>query len=87
MIIIYGKASCKSCDEAKQLCTNNSVEYEYKQMGKDYDLSEFYSIAPRSVKSFPMVAIVERYDGVDMHEQYIGGLVELKEILATKYSK
>lgn len=71
-VTIYGKASCKSCDEAKQLCTNNSVEYEYKQMGKDYDLSEFYSVAPRSVKSFPMITL----DG-----EYVGGLQELKELL------
>ena len=71
-VTIYGKVNCKSCDEAKQLCTNNSVEYEYKQMGKDYDLSEFYSVAPRSVKSFPMVA----KDG-----EYIGGLQDLKNLL------
>ena len=77
-VTIYGKANCKSCDEAKQLCDNNSVEYEYKQMGKDFELLEMYYIAPRNHKSFPMVAIGGKY---------IGGLVELKEILATKYSE
>lgn len=77
-VTIYGKANCKSCDEAKQLCDNKSVEYEYKQMGKDFELLEMYSIAPRNHKSFPMVA----KDG-----KYIGGLVELKEILATKHSE
>ena len=74
-VTIYGKANCKSCDEAKQLCNNKSVEYEYKQMGKDFELLEMYSIAPRNHKSFPMIAI----DG-----KYLGGLVELKEVLVNQ---
>ena len=85
-VTIYGKANCKSCDEAKQLCDNNSVEYEYKQMGKDFELLEMYYIAPRNHKSCPMITILVKYDGVEM-EEYIGGLAELKEVLATKYSK
>ena len=85
-VTIYGKANCKSCDEAKQLCGNKSVEYEYKQMGKDFELLEMYYIAPRNHKSFPMITILVKYDGVEM-EEYIGGLTELKEVLATKYSK
>ena len=85
-VTIYGKVNCKSCDEAKQLCDNKSVEYEYKQMGKDFELLEMYSIAPRNHKSFPMITTNVTYDGVDM-EEYLGGLIELKEVLATKYSK
>ena len=85
-VTIYGKANCKSCDEAKQLCVNKSVEYEYKQMGKDFELLEMYYIAPRNHKSFPMITKLVKYDGVEM-EEYIGGLTELKEVLATKYSK
>ena len=85
-VTIYGKVNCKSCDEAKQLCVNKSVEYEYKQMGKDFELLEMYYIAPRNHKSFPMITKLVKYDGVEM-EEYIGGLTELKEVLATKYSK
>lgn len=85
-VTIYGKANCKSCEEAKQLCDNNSVEYEYKQMGKDFELLEMYYIAPQNHKSFPMITVLVKYDGVEM-EEYLGGLTELKEILATKYNK
>ena len=85
-VTIYGKVNCKSCDEAKQLCVNKSVEYEYKQMGKDFELLEMYYIALRNHKIFPMITILVKYDGVQM-EEYIGGLTELKEVLATKYSK
>ena len=72
-VTIYGKANCKSCDEAKQLCDNKSVEYEYKQMGKDFELLEMYSIAPRNHKSFPMVA---------KNGNYIGTLQDLKLYLS-----
>ena len=85
-VTIYGKVNCKSCDEAKQLCVNKSVEYEYKQMGKDFELLEMYFIAPRNHKSFPMITKLVKYDGVEM-EEYIGGLTELKEVLASKCSK
>ena len=75
-VTIYGKANCKSCDEAKQLCDNKSVEYEYKQMGKDFEILEMYSIAPRNHKSFPMITTIE--NGV---ESYVGGLQQLQQIL------
>ena len=75
-VTIYGKANCKSCDEAKKLCDNKSVEYEYKQMGKDFEILEMYSIAPRNHKSLPVVTVVE--NGV---ESYIGGLQQLQQIL------
>ena len=75
-VTIYGKTNCKSCDEAKQLCDNNSVEYEYKQMGKDFEILEMYSIAPRNHKSFPMITVIEN----DV-ESYIGGLHQLQQIL------
>ena len=37
-------------------------------------------------RSFPIIAVKVKYDGVEM-EEYIGGLTELKEVLATKYSE
>jgi len=75
-VTIYGKANCKSCDEAKQLCDNKSVEYEYKQMGKDFEILEMYSIAPRNHKSFTIITGFK--EGV---ESYIGGLHQLQQIL------
>lgn len=77
-VTIYGKTACSSCIQAKQLLTSKGVDYEYKLLGADYSIQEFYEVVPRSHKSFPAILI----DG-----KYIGGLVELKEILATKYSK
>ncbi len=77
-VTIFGKTACSSCIQAKQLCELKNVEYEYQELGKDYDITQFYNLVPRSHKSFPAILI----DG-----KYIGGLVELKEVLATTYSK
>jgi glutaredoxin len=81
MFKVYGKTNCPSCTSAKQLLETKGCEYEYLLFGKDYDLSKFVEIN-KTHKTMPMITVVK--DGV---ENYIGGLVELKEVLATKYSK
>ena len=85
MFKVYGKTNCPSCTSAKQLLETKGCEYEYLLFGKDYDLSKFVHIN-KNHKTMPMITILVKYDGVEM-EEYIGGLVELKEVLATKYSK
>ena len=72
MIEIYGKSACSACDTAKKLCESSGTVFAYKSLGADYDLTEFYNIAPSTHRSFPMIA----KDGI-----YIGGLVELKGLL------
>ena len=78
MIKIYGKTGCSACVQAEQLLETKGLDYEYALLGLNYSLEEFYNVAPKTHKTFPMVT----KDG-----KYIGGLVELKEVLATKYSK
>ena len=78
MFTVYGKTGCSACVQAKQLLETKGLDYEYALLGLNYSLEEFYNVAPKTHKSFPAILI----DG-----KYIGGLVELKEILATKYSK
>lgn len=67
---IFGKKPCQSCDTAKMLLDKVGLEYEYKQLGKDFELLEMYEFAPRTHKAFPMIL----KDGC-----YLGGLQELKE--------
>ena len=61
------------------------VEYAVKTLDIDYTRDELVHISPKA-RSFPVITAKVKYDGVEM-EEYIGGLVELKEVLATKYSK
>ena len=86
MIKIYGKVGCSACVQAEQLLETKGLNYEYALLGLDYSLAEFYNVAPKTHRTFPMITVLVKYDGVEM-EEYIGGLTELKEVLATKYSK
>lgn len=71
--IVYSKENCSSCEEAKGLLTTKGIEFETKVLGKDYTVLEMFDVAPRSHRSFPMIA----KDG-----EYLGGLKELIEDLS-----
>ena len=85
MLIIYSKDNCQQCDSAKLLCQMKGVDYVVKTLDVDYTRDELMHISPKA-RSFPIIVVKVKYDGVEM-EEYIGGLTELKEVLATKYSK
>ncbi len=85
MLIIYSKDNCQQCDSAKLLCQMKGVDYVVKTLDVDYTRDELMHISPKA-RSFPVITVKVKYDGVEM-EEYIGGLTELKEVLATKYSK
>lgn len=78
--VVYGKEACQSCKDAVALLTSKGREFEYKSFGKDYDFSKFGQIN-KAHKGFPMITVIEKYDGVEMHEQYVGGLYQLQQIL------
>jgi hypothetical protein len=61
------------------------VDYVVKTLDVDYTRDELMYISPNA-RSFPIITVKVKYEGVEM-EEYIGGLTELKEVLATKYSK
>lgn len=77
---IYGKNNCPSCLSAKALLDSKGLEYEYLVFGKDYDLNTFTSFS-KAHKSFPLITVIEKYDGVEMHEQYLGDLNKLQQML------
>ena len=85
MFTIYSKDNCQQCDSAKLLCQMKGVDYVVKTLDVDYTRDELMHISPKA-RSFPIITVKVKYDGVEM-EEYIGGLTELKEVLATKYSK
>jgi len=85
MLVIYSKDNCQQCDSAKLLCQMKGVEYAVKTLDIDYTREQLMRVFPKA-RSFPIITVKVKYDGVEM-EEYIGGLTELKEVLATKYSK
>lgn len=85
MLVIYSKDNCQQCDSAKLLCQMKGVEYTVKTLDVDYTRDKLMHISPKA-RSFPVITAKVKYDDVEM-EEYIGGLTELKEVLATKYSE
>ena len=70
MIIIYGKTQCPYCDMAKQLCEQKGFEYEYKQLGTDFDRDEMLSTFP-GARTFPQIIIDgEKIGGYDALQRY-----------------
>ena len=74
MIIIYGKTQCPYCDMAKNSCEQKGLDYEYKQLGTDFDRDEMLSTFP-GARTFPQIIL----DG-----QKIGGYTELKELTSVE---
>lgn len=85
MLTIYSKGNCQQCDSAKLLCQMKGVDYVVKTLDVDYTREQLMRVYPKA-RSFPIITVKVKYDGVEM-EEYIGELTELKEVLATKYSK
>lgn len=70
MIIIYGKTQCPYCDMAKNLCEQKGFEYEYKQLGTDFDRDEMLSTFP-GARTFPQIIIDgEKVGGYDALQRY-----------------
>lgn len=62
-VTIYGKPMCPACDNAKRELTKWGVDFEYKLLNNDYNITEFYDIAPRTHRTFPMIAVDGKYVG------------------------
>ena len=70
-IVIYGKASCDFCKNAKKVCEIRGIDYEYKQLGVDYELPELQNKVPL-LKTFPAVFV---------NGNWIGGYEDLIKML------
>jgi glutaredoxin len=71
MITIYGKTACPYCVQAKALCEKRGYEYEYKQLGTDFERELMTEQFPNA-RTFPQIVIGERkIGGYDQLLQYI----------------
>tara|TARA_A200000159_G_C7190641_1_gene283647 strand:- start:197 stop:415 length:219 start_codon:yes stop_codon:yes gene_type:complete len=71
MIIIYGKEQCPYCDMAKDLVERKELEYQYKQLGKDFAFKDLVERFP-TARTFPQIVM----DG-----NSIGGYTELEKLI------
>ena len=56
MIQIWGKPACPSCIKAKSLCEKYSYQFEYKELGKDFEREEILAEFPEA-RTFPQIVI------------------------------
>jgi glutaredoxin len=56
MIIIWGKAQCSHCESAKRLLDNRELEYEYRQLGIDFEREDVLSEFP-GARTFPQIVV------------------------------
>lgn len=71
MIIIYGKPVCPYCVKAKALCESRGFDYEYKELGKDFDREVIMEEFP-TARTFPQIVINgQKIGGYDQMVKYI----------------
>jgi glutaredoxin len=70
-IQIYGKPVCPYCVKAKALCESRGFEYEYKELGKDFDRELIMEEFP-TARTFPQIVINgQKIGGYDQMVKYI----------------
>ena len=56
MIFIWGKPACPSCTKAKALCERRGYDFEYRELGKDFDRDEVLTEFPEA-RTFPQIVV------------------------------
>jgi glutaredoxin 3 len=56
MIYIWGKPACPSCTKAKALCEQRGYQFEYLELGKDFDRDAVLSEFPEA-RTFPQIVV------------------------------
>lgn len=56
MITIWGKPLCPSCTKAKVLCETRGYEFEYKELGKDFEREQVLEMFP-DARTFPQIVV------------------------------
>jgi glutaredoxin 3 len=71
MIIIYGKTQCGYCDAAKRLCESRGLDFEYKQLDKDFTREVMVEEFP-TARTFPQIVVSgNKIGGYDQLVKYI----------------
>ena len=56
MIYIWGKPACPSCTKAKALCEQRGYDFEYRELGKDFDREDVLTEFPEA-RTFPQIVV------------------------------
>jgi glutaredoxin 3 len=71
MITIYGKTQCGYCDAPKRLCESRGLDFEYKQLDKDFTREVMVEEFP-TARTFPQIVVSgNKIGGYDQLVKYI----------------
>jgi len=71
MIHIWGKPACPSCTKAKALCEQRGYQFEYLEMGKDFDREAVLTEFPEA-RTFPQIVVGgQKVGGYEQFVKYI----------------
>ena len=68
---IFGKTDCIHCEKAKMLCSQKGIDFDYQELGKDFEMDLILEMFP-GARTFPQIIV----DG-----KYIGGYDDLETFL------
>lgn len=59
MVTIYGKSQCASCEQAKAVLKSRNIEFQYKQLDKDYTMEDLMDaldeVGLMGFRTFPLI--------------------------------
>lgn len=70
-VIVWSKNNCQYCDKAKLLLKLNNIDYEERNIEKDWSREQLLNAAPLA-RTLPQVVI---------NDKLIGGFTELEKYL------
>ena len=68
---IFGKTDCIHCEKAKILCSQKGIDFDYHELGKDFEMDHILERFP-GARTFPQIIV----DG-----KHIGGFDDLEAFL------
>jgi glutaredoxin len=69
--IVWSKDACPFCVQAKALLTQRGIEYEERNVSKDWTKEQLLAVVP-DARTLPQIFL---------DDEYIGGFTELKKHL------
>lgn len=80
IFIIWGKENCPFCDRAKRLLESKHINYDYLQLGVDYDREDLLEMAP-DARSVPQIWYAEDDNLINDKNAwtYVGGYSDLEK--------
>jgi glutaredoxin 3 len=71
MIQIWGKPACPSCSKAKAFCESNNLDFEYLELGKDFEREQVFETFPNA-RTFPQIIVGgNKVGGYEQFTKYI----------------